>query len=92
MQRRRSDLPLIPVPSALEPILPEGGLQVGTTYSLPLLGLIGALLAGAPAPVHGARPSACPPGRGGAGLHGVDLDRLLLVPAPGPRWLSSSPR
>ncbi|MBS1699328.1 MAG: hypothetical protein JST25_13105 [Actinobacteria bacterium] len=90
MQRRRSDLPLIPVPSALEPILPEGGLQVGTTYSLsPSPGLIGALLAGASR--TGAWCAAVGmPTLGVEALtgHGVDLDRLLLVPAPGPRWLS----
>lgn len=90
MQRRRSDLPLIPVPAALEPILPEGGLQVGTAYSLsPSPGLIGALLAGASA--SGAWCAAV--GMSTLGVealagHGVDLERLLLVPAPGPRWLS----
>lgn len=90
MQRRRSDLPLIPVPAALEPILPEGGLQVGTTYTLsPSPGLIGALFAGAS--VTGVWCAAVGmPTLGAEALagHGVELERLLLVPAPGPRWLS----
>ncbi|MBS1907424.1 MAG: hypothetical protein JST33_12845 [Actinobacteria bacterium] len=90
MQRRRSDLPLLPVPAPLEAILPEGGLQVGTTYSLsPSPGLIGALLSGA----SGTGAWCAAVGMPTLGLealagHGVELERLLLVPAPGPRWLS----
>lgn len=90
MQRRRSDLPLIPVPSALQPLLPEGGLQVGTTYALSSSpGLVAALLSTA-----SGRGSWCAavgmPTLGVEALarHGVDLDRLLLVPDPGPRWLT----
>ncbi|MBW1637580.1 hypothetical protein G3H63_00575, partial [Microbacterium resistens] len=90
MQRRRSDLPLIPVPSALQPLLPEGGLQVGTTYTLSSSpGLVAALLSTA-----SGRGSWCAavgmPTLGVEALarHGVDLDRLLLVPDPGPRWLT----
>jgi hypothetical protein len=90
MQRRRSDLPLIPVASALEPILPEGGLQVGTTYSLsPSPSLIAALLA--PLSDTGAWCAAVGmPTLGVEALaaHGVELSRLLLVPEPGARWLS----
>ncbi|UXW87191.1 hypothetical protein NFX31_06645 [Microbacterium azadirachtae] len=90
MQRRRSDLPLIPVPTALEPILPEGGLQVGTAYSLsPSPGLIGALLAGASRTGAWCAAVGMPTlGVEALAGHGVDLERLLLVPAPGARWLS----
>lgn len=90
MQRRRSDLPLIPVPSALEPILPEGGLQVGTAYSLsPSPGLIGALLAGASRTGAWCAAIGMPTlGVEALAGHGVELDRLLLVPAPGARWLA----
>ncbi len=90
MQRRRSDLPLIPVPSALASILPEGGLQVGTTYSLsPSPGLIGALLAGASATGVWCAAVGMPTlGVEALAGHGVELNRLLLVPGPGPRWLS----
>ncbi|MBS1896986.1 MAG: hypothetical protein JSS88_06350 [Actinobacteria bacterium] len=90
MQRRRSDLPLIPVLPALESILPEGGLQVGTTYSLSSSpGLIGALLAGASRTGAWCAAVGMPTlGVEALAGHGVDLDRLLLVPAPGPRWLS----
>ncbi|MDQ4212922.1 hypothetical protein [Microbacterium capsulatum] len=90
MQRRRSDLPLIPVSPALESILPEGGLQVGTTYSVSASpGLIAALLA--PVSAAGAWCAAVGiPTLGVEALagHGVELSRLLLVPEPGPRWLS----
>ena len=90
MQRRRSDLPLIPVPPPLAPILPEGGLQVGTTYDLsPSPGLIGALLAGASRTGAWCAAVGMPTlGVEALAGHGVDLDRLLLVPTPGPRWLS----
>ena len=90
MQRRRSDLPLIPVPPPLQPILPEGGLQVGTTYALsPSPGLIGALLAGASRTGAWCAAVGMPTlGVEALAGHGVDLDRLLLVPAPGSRWLS----
>lgn len=90
MQRRRSDLPLIPVSPPLQPILPEGGLQVGTTYALsPSPGLIGALLAGASRTGAWCAAVGMPTlGVEALAGHGVDLDRLLLVPAPGSRWLS----
>lgn len=90
MQRRRSDLPLIPVDPALEPLFPESGLQVGTAYSLsPSPGLIAALLGAA-----SRRGSWCAaigmPTLGVEALaaHGVDLGRLILVPDPGPHWLA----
>ncbi len=90
MQRRRSDLPLIPVPSPLEQILPDRGLQVGTTYAVsPSPGLIGALLSGSSGTGAWCAAVGMPTlGVEALAGHGVALDRLLLVPAPGPRWLS----
>lgn len=90
MQRRRSDLPLIPVSPALQSILPEGGLQVGTTYSLSSSpGLIAALLGTASGTGTWCAAVGMPTlGVEALAGHGVELSRLLLVPEPGPRWLS----
>ncbi|MDR6867778.1 hypothetical protein J2Y69_002386 [Microbacterium resistens] len=92
MQRRRSDLPLIPLHPALAPLLPEGGLQVGAVYGLSASpGLVAALLASA-----SRRGSWCAavgmPTLGVEALagHGVDLSRLILVPEPGSRWLAAT--
>lgn len=90
MQRRRADDPLLPLDPAFAGLLPEGGLRTGAAYCVePSPRLLGALLA--------------PPSRRGswcaiigmptigvealAGF-GVALDRLLLVPDPGQRWLT----
>lgn len=90
MQRRRSDVPFLPLDPALENLLPDGGLRVGSAYSIsPSPSLLGALLA--------------PPSQKGSwcaiigmptiGVEamsdlGVDLERLVLVPDPGQRWLT----
>ncbi|WP_295012775.1 hypothetical protein [uncultured Microbacterium sp.] len=91
LQRRRSDLPLLPVAPVLQPILPEGGLQVGTTYSLSSSpGLIATLLAGASATGAWCAAVGMPTlGVEALAGHGVDLDRMLFVPEPGARWLSA---
>lgn len=90
MQRRRSDVPFLPLDPALDGLLPGEGLRVGSSYSLsPSPSLLGALLA-APSqkgtwcavigmPTIGVEAM--------AGL-GVELSRLILVPDPGPRWLT----
>lgn len=90
MQRRRSDAPLLPVPTALEPLLPDGGLRVGSSYSIsPSPSLLGALLS-----ASSQRGSWCAvigmPTLGVEAMAdlGVALDRLILVPEPGARWLS----
>lgn len=90
MQRRRSDAPLLPVPTALEPLLPDGGLRVGSSYSIsPSPSLLGALLS-----ASSQRGSWCAvigmPTLGVEAMAdlGVSLDRLILVPEPGARWLS----
>lgn len=90
MQRRRSDVPFLPLDPALEGLLPDPGLRVGSSYSLsPSPSLLGALLA---APSQ--KGSWCAIiGMPTIGIEamsdlGVELERLILVPEPGPRWLT----
>lgn len=83
---------LLPVLPPLRPLLPGGGLRRGTTVevatelsgasSLLLALLAGASQAGSWCAVVGA------PDLGAAAAQeaGVDLDRLVLVPSPGPGW------
>lgn len=90
VQGRRLDAPLLPTPPALADLLPGGGIRAGSAYALaPSSALLLSLLA--------------PPTRAGSwcaavgmpelgaeaaeGL-GVVLDRMVLVPDPGPRWLA----
>ncbi len=90
VQGRRLDAPLLPTPPALGDLLPGGGLRAGAAYSLApsstlLLSLFapptkaGSWCAAVGMPELGAEAA--------AGL-GVVLDRLVLVPHPGPRWLA----
>lgn len=90
MQRRRSDVPFLPIDPAFEALLPDSGLRVGSSYSIsPSPSLLGALLA---APSQ--KGSWCAvigmPTIGVEALagFGVELERLVLVPDPGPRWLT----
>lgn len=90
MQRRRSDVPFLPLDPALEGLLPDPGLRVGSSYSIsPSPSLLGALLA---APSQ--KGSWCAiigmPTIGVEAMSdlGVELERLILVPDPGPRWLT----
>ncbi|MPZ25407.1 MAG: hypothetical protein GEV12_02895 [Micromonosporaceae bacterium] len=80
---------LVPVDPELHPLLPEGGLRRGSTVavapgasSLVLALLAGASAAGAWSAVVGM------PGLGilAASQAGVALERLALVPEPGPEW------
>lgn len=80
---------LVPVAPELRPLLPEGGLRRGSTVavvpgtsSLVLALLAGASAAGAWSAVVGL------PGLGvlAAAQAGVALERLALVPHPGPEW------
>lgn len=90
MQRRRSDVPFLPLDPALEGLLPDPGLRVGSSYSLsPSPSLLGALLAapsqkGAWCAIIG-MPTIGVEAMAG---FGVELERLVLVPDPGPRWLT----
>ncbi|WP_298039330.1 hypothetical protein [uncultured Microbacterium sp.] len=90
MQRRRSDVPFHALDPALEGLLPDAGLRTGSSYSLsPSPSLLGALLS---APSQ--RGTWCAvigmPTLGVESLQalGVDLERVILVPEPGPRWLT----
>lgn len=90
VQGRRLDAPVLPTHPALAALLPGGGLRPGSAYSLaPSMSLLLALLA---------RPSQDGTWCGVIGMPelgaeaaerlGVNLDRLVLVPDPGPRWLA----
>jgi len=82
---RREPLPVVP---AIAPLLPSGALRPGTVISvtgstsLALTLLAGASQAGAWCAAVGL------PGLGlvAAGEHGIALDRLVLVDAPGDAW------
>ncbi|CAO5232918.1 hypothetical protein [Frankia sp. AgKG'84/4] len=86
--RRAGDIRLLPVVSALAAILPEAGLRRGTTIgvsgsaSLLLTLLSGPSQAGAWCAVVGFAHL----GLLAAAETGVALERLALVPVPGPRW------
>jgi hypothetical protein len=90
MQRNRLDTRAIPTHSALADLLPGGALAAGGAYAVRAsttlaLGLLqgpsaaGAWCAAVGVPDLGAEAA--------AGM-GLDLDRLVLVPHPGDRWLT----
>ncbi|MFD1338850.1 hypothetical protein [Microbacterium lemovicicum] len=89
-QGLRLDAPVLPTHPALAELLPGGGLRPGAAYSLPSsTSLLLALLA---------RPSQEGSWCGVIGMPelgaeaaeriGVDLERLVMVPDPGERWLA----
>ena len=88
LEGRHLDL-VRPVPEVLAPLLPGGGLKPGAAYGVTSSSLLVSLLAG---PSH--EGSWCGlvglPDLGveAAGQAGVRLDRVVLVPSPGERWLS----
>jgi hypothetical protein len=81
-----------PVPDALAGLLPDGGLKPGAAYSLATGGaLLLALLAEPSREGHWCGVVGMPEfGAEAAGLAGVALDRLALVPSPGDQWLAST--
>jgi hypothetical protein len=90
MQGRRLDAPVLPTHPAFTGLLPGGGLKPGAAYSLsPSASLLLALMA---------RPSQDGTWCGAVGMpelgaeaaerYGLDLDRLVFIPDPGPRWLA----
>lgn len=90
LQGRRMDAATLPAHPALAALLPGGGLRAGSSYSLaPSSVLLSALLA--PPSQHG---SWCAVvgwpefGTEAAAGSGVVLERMVLVPAPGSRWMS----
>ncbi|WP_309066789.1 hypothetical protein [Microbacterium sp.] len=90
MQRRRSNDPVLPLDPALQGLLPEGGLQTGTVYSIsPSPSLIFALMSAASRRGSWCAAVGMPTlGLEAAAASGVDLNRLILVPSPGERWLA----
>jgi hypothetical protein len=90
MQRNRIDTRALPTHPALAELLPGGALSAGGSYAvsgsttLALALLQGASAAGAWCAVVGMPDLGI---EAAAGL-GVDLDRLVLVPHPGDRWLA----
>jgi hypothetical protein len=90
MQGHRLDEPVLPTHPAFSPLLPGGGLRPGAAYALAsstslLLALMarpsqdGVWCAAVGMPDLGAE---------AAERYGLDLERLVLVPEPGPRWLA----
>lgn len=84
-----SDAPVLPVTAGLAELLPGGGLRLGSAYaidrSMPLLMSLlaepsraGAWCAVVGMPEFGVE---------AAEESGIDLDRLVLIPHPGERWL-----
>jgi hypothetical protein len=89
-QGLRLDAPVLPTHPALAELLPGGGLRLGAAYSLPPSGsLLLALMARASQEGSWCGVVGMPElGAEAAERLGVDLDRLVLVPDPGPRWLA----
>lgn len=92
MQRRRSEHTLIPLDPAFSALLPEEGLQTGTSYTVsPSPSLVLALLSAASQKGHWCAVVGMPTlGVEAAAAFGIDLARLILVPDPGERWLAAT--
>jgi len=90
MQRRRSDLTTVPVASALSPLFPEQGLPVGSVYTLsPSPSLVLALMSAASQKGLWCAVIGMPTlGVEAAADFGMSLERLILVPDPGERWMA----
>lgn len=88
--RTGSDARVIPAPAGIAALLPGGGLRTGAVYALgPSMPLVPALLAGpTSAGTWGAVVGMPEFGIAHAIETGVDLDRLVLIPHPGERWLA----
>ena len=90
MQGRRMDAPVLPTHPAFTSLLPGGGLRSGSAYAIARsMSLLLALMArpsqdGAWCGVVG-MPEV---GAEAAEKYGLDLDRLVFIPDPGPRWLA----
>ena len=92
MQRRRSEHTLLPLDPAFASLLPEGGLQTGTTYTVsPSPSLVLALLSTASQKGHWCAVIGMPTlGVEAAAAFGIDLSRLILVPEPADVVVDSS--
>ncbi|MFT4220708.1 MAG: hypothetical protein QM611_09345 [Microbacterium sp.] len=89
-QGRRLDASALPVLPALAPLLPGGGLRLGSAYALESsAALTTAVMAGPSQAGSWCAAVGMPELGAEAGERaGVALDRLVLVPEPGPRWLA----
>lgn len=89
-QGRRLDAPVLPVHPALAELLPGGGLRAGCVYALdPSSALVMALMAGPSQAGAWCAAIGMPELGAEAGEQaGVELERLVLIPDPGPRWLA----
>ena len=87
--RQPGDEPILPVPPALTPLLPAGGLVKGSVTAIGRYGMLClALMAAASAEGAWCAVAGIPEfGVAAAAAAGVEPDRLLLVPEPGERWL-----
>lgn len=90
MQRRRSDEATLPLPPALQGLLPGQGLQTGAVYSVsPSPSLLFALMSTLSQRGGWCAAVGMPTlGLEAAASFGIDLSRLILVPEPGGRWLA----
>ena len=96
MQATKLDSRLLPTHPALAELLPGGGLKQGAMYSIgspasveSSATLLLALLAGPSAAGSWCGVVGVPDfGIEAAASFGIDLDRLVLVPAPGDQWLA----
>lgn len=90
MQTRKLDSRLLPTVPALARILPGGGLQSGGSYTvrnstfLAMALLAGPSATGAWCSVVGMPDFSVEAAQG----FGINLERLILVPDPGPQWLT----
>lgn len=84
-----SDAPVLPTPAAIARALPGGGLRIGAAYTLDRsMPLLLELLAGPTTAGKWCAVAGMPElGIEAAREAGVDLERLVLVPHPGERWL-----
>lgn len=90
MQGRRLDAPAMPTHPAFAGLLPGGGLRPGSAYALaPSTALLLALMARPSQDGAWCAAIGMPElGAEAAERYGLDLDRLVFVPEPGPRWLA----
>lgn len=90
MQGTKLDTRSLPTHPAIASLLPGGGLQQGAAYSVDRSAtLLMALLAGPSAAGSWCGVVGVPEfGVEAAAGHGIDLDRLVLVPHPGDQWLT----
>ena len=90
LQATKLDIRTIPTHPAIAGLLPDGGLRQGSAYSVQRSAtLLMALLAAPSAAGAWCGVVGVPEfGIEAAAHHGVDLERLVLVPRPGDQWMT----